>query len=444
MSRNRTPPHNVEAEMSVLGGILLAPAMLDVAADLLTPADFYADAHARIFAAMLVLQERREPVDSVVLLDVLRERDELERVGGASYLGTLADDVPTSSHVATYARLVRNTATQRRMLEAGQAIAEAGYEHHSDVAEYVSASEARVLAVGLPASEAIVSTALESTMAARERLHARDVRRIPTGYPDVDEKLGGFLRGTLVVIGARPGTGKSIVVSDFALEGAIPAGVGVLHRSLEMNREELMLRAVAKRARIPNWRLQRGYVDDHDREKADVAFAELADLPWLIRDQPAPWTQDIRAYERVLRQHPTVGMLIIDHIKLIRGVEGGSIERRHLVIGEITSALCDLARRRNIVVIVVSQLNRETEKQNREPFLADLRESGSLEQDASMVIFLHAPERDAPGDQPMPLEFIVAKNRQGPIGRFHFTCVKQFCDVSDRLPETRWGAEASS
>jgi len=429
--RAQMPPHNLEAEESVLGAILLEPAIIDDVSTVLTPDDFYDDRNARLFARMLDLHQQREPIDLVTLCDLLKARGELELVGGAYRVSAFGEQVPTAANAGTYAAIVRDRAVQRQLTTTATKIALKASEPCTDVAALVADAETRILAVGDHAGPALVVTAREAALAAQQHLLQRDVDRIPTGFATIDSRLGGFLRGTLVVAGGRTGTGKSTVAQRLALGGAIEADIGVLYYSLEMGREELMLRAVANRTSIPNWRLQRSDLSESQHAEAAGALVELSELPWFIQDVAAPWERALSTLERTLRLHPEIGLVVVDHVGLVRGVEGGSIEHRHLVIGEITSTLVDLARRRNIVVLLVSQLNRDCEKQGREPMLSDLRESGSLEQDASMVLFLHLPEGDASGDDEQQLHLIVAKNRQGPIGRFRLRYVKQFCRITD-------------
>jgi replicative DNA helicase len=427
----RVPPHSVEAEVSILGGIFCDPKALDVACEYVTPEDFYLARHRVLFAAMLELhEERREPIDLVVLTDLLRESGKLEELGGATALSEMANAVPTAAHVGSYATIVRTKAIQRQVIDASLKTALRAYEPVANAAEFLAEAEMRIASIAAQHVTPAASTADDTATATLRRLDGKDAERVPTGYPTLDRDLGGFLRGSLVV-GARPGTGKSIFASDLALRGAIPAGVPVLHHSLEMSREELMLRVLANRCSIPNWRLQRGMLHATDRTSVATEVKKLATLPWFIRDGAAPWTQDLRAYERVVRDHQ-VGVLIVDHVGLIRGVERSFSMRRDLVIGEITAGLVAFARRHRVVVVLISQLNRASQQENREPELHDLRDSGSLEQDASVVIFLHAPDKqEQSGDTQQRLDVIVAKNRQGPTGTFTLSYLKQFCRIID-------------
>ena len=430
---DRVPPTDEDAEVSVLGALMLDPAMIDVVADVLTPDDFSREQHRYVYGAMLVLQERREPIDSTTLAGMLREQGRLQDVGGLTFLAGLLNAVPSAAAAPSYARLVKARATQRRLYDAARRVEASTLEPVADVPALLAEAERAILAVGdgvVEAPAASCADTVQDAAARLERAQADTEHRIPTGFPTLDRDFGGYLRGTLVVVGARPGAGKTIFAMATALRGAAAAGIGVLHRSLEMTRAELALRAFADACSIPNWRLQRGVLDERDYAPIATASGALMRLPWFIRDQAAEWQQDVRAYERMLRQRPDIGVLIVDHVGLVRGV-GGNVEHRHLVIGEITSSLAALARRRNIVVIALSQLNRATEKEGREPMLSDLRESGSLEQDASLVLFLHPVDKDARGDAPQQLDIIVAKNRQGRTGKHAFRLHKQFCRLLD-------------
>lgn len=413
----RTLPHSLDAERSVLGAILLHDTVLEDAADVLRPEDFFRQAHQRIFAQMLALHQHAEPVDLTTISERLTAVGQLEEVGGRGYIAALVDGMPRSVNVAHYAGIVRRYARLRRVIQAGHDMAASAYDADEDAAAIIDRAEQTLYGLTQDAPAAgFVSLAdlMPKVLAQIEAWHQakHGVTGVPSGFGALDTLTRGFQPGNLVILGARPGLGKSTLALNIAQH---VAGLGqpVGFFSLEMSNEELAVRAVTAEARVDGYRLQRGWIRSQEEwARLSTAYNRLARLPLYIDESPFVSALDIRSRARRLKSKVGLALLIVDYTQLMISHERR--DNRALEIASVTRALKALAKDLAIPVIGLSQLNRSVEdRDGGRPRLSDLRESGSLEQDSDLVLFIHRDE--ALVDQQLA-EIIVAKQRNGPTG----------------------------
>jgi replicative DNA helicase len=436
-----TPPANPEAEQSVLGAILVRPEVLDGVADLLEPEDFYREAHGRIFQAMLDLYGRGEPVDMVTVTALLKERGHLEGVGGPVFLAGLSEQVGFATNAQYYASLVHDKAVLRRLLDCTQEIASQCLAPVEDVAEFLDAAEHKVFQV----AEAKVrpgfkplGTLVEQEIATLEAIWHREAGRItgvPSGFKDLDNITAGFQKGDLIIIAARPSMGKTALALNIAYNAAYHSQVPVSVFSLEMSKEQLVRRLLSSEGRVDASNLRRAFLSNLEWANLQTAAGYLLDCPMYIDDTPAATVLDIRAKARRLKADGKLGLVIIDYLQLMRG--RADISSREQEISEISRSLKALAKELSVPVIALSQLNRRVEERpNKHPQLADLRESGAIEQDADVIIFIYRDEvyREDSPDQGTA-EIIVGKQRNGPTGKVKLHFEKKFTRFDDLAPE---------
>ncbi|GIH63986.1 replicative DNA helicase [Microbispora siamensis] len=439
----RSLPHNVEAEMSVLGGLLISPGHVDEVAGILQPADFYRPAHQLIYETILRLNREGEAVDPVTVLDALTRAGDSARVGGGPYLHTLTATVPTAANAAYYARLVKGQAQLRRLVSVGTRIAEYGYSGDPDEIEGLIGRAHEDLITQEPGGDE--ATALDTLVwdALDWLENGADDDRVPLPYRDLDDLLGGLKPGQMAIVGARPATGKSVVALDVARHAAIRHGLPVYMASLEMSRRELSLRLLAAECRIDLKRLQ-------DRKLTEAEWAKFSDMApklakhahLVIDDTPNVTVDRIRAELRKMARRDTgpARLVIIDYLQLMRTPAGGrrTPENRQVEVSELSRNIKLLAREFNVPVVVLAQLNRAVEmRADKRPQVSDLRESGSLEQDADVVILLHRDDEERAGE----LSLIVGKNRNGPTGTVAVAFQGHYARAADmaRNEETRGG-----
>ncbi len=418
-----TPPANPEAEQSVLGAILVRPEVLDRVADLIEPGDFYREAHARIFQTMLDLYGRGEPVDLVTVTALLKERGQLESVGGPVFLAGLSEQVGFAVNAERYATIVHDKAVLRRLLDCTQEIASQCLAPVEDVAEFLDAAEHKVFEV----AEAKVRPGfkplgklVEDEIAHLEAIWHREAGRItgvPSGFTDLDNKTAGFQPGDLIILAARPSMGKTALALNIAYNAAYQGQVPVAIFSLEMSKEQLVRRLLSAIGEVDASNLRRAFLSTPEWANLQTAAGYLLDCPIYIDDTPAATVLDIRAKARRLKAEGKLGMVIIDYLQLMRG--RADIPSREQEISEISRSLKALAKEMQVPVIALSQLNRRVEERpNKRPQLADLRESGAIEQDADVIIFIYRDEvyrEDSPDRG--TAEIIVGKQRNGPTGK---------------------------
>lgn len=429
---DRIPPHNDEAERSVLGAILLEPEALITASEIILPTDFYKIGHQKIFDAMLALSDRGEPVDVVTVTEQLSATQELENVGGMSYLAELATAVPTSAHVEQYAKIIEEKSTLRRLIRTAADIIEDGYTREDEVEEVVAQAEARMMEVSNRKNSRdfrSIDDVLVETFANIEVLHQHqgEVTGIPTGFDDLDKITAGFQRNDLIIVAARPSVGKTAFALNIAQNVGTKTDENVAIFSLEMGADQLVMRMLCAEGNINAQSLRTGDLTDEDWDKLVMATGTLSNAGIYIDDSPGLRVNEIRSKCRRLKQEHGLGMIIIDYLQLISG-SGRSGENRQQEVSEISRSLKGLARELEVPVIALSQLSRGVEqRQDKRPMMSDLRESGSIEQDADIVSFLYRDDYyDKESESSNMIEIIIAKQRNGPTGTVTLAFVKEF------------------
>ncbi len=422
----RIPPHNLEAEMSVLGSLMLDKDAIIKIADLLKPGDFYKDAHNTIYEVILDLYERREPIDVLSIANKLDENKRLEEVGGSSYVASLVSVVPSASHVTHYAKVVQKKALLRRLITAATEIVEVGYQEGEDIEKILDEAEQKLFAVSqkyIKQDFVPIRSILESAFNRIDELHREGdkFRGIPTGFVDLDNILAGLQKSDLVILAARPSVGKTSFALDLARHAAVREKVPVGMFSLEMSSDQLVDRMLAAEARVDLWRLRTGRLrsegENNDFQRIGEAMGVLSEAPVFIDDTASANIMEMRTMARRLQAEHKLGLIIIDYLQLMEG-RGRSGDNRVQEISEISRGLKNLARELNIPIIALSQLSRAVEARSPQiPKLSDLRESGSIEQDADVVLFLYREDREKP-DTPNKgiVKVIIAKHRNGPVG----------------------------
>ncbi|GAB4086860.1 replicative DNA helicase [Myceligenerans cantabricum] len=417
---DRTPPQDVAAEMSVLGGMLLSKDAIADVIEQIRGNDFYRPAHEQVYDAIIDLYGRGEPADAITVVAELNKRGELARIGGAPYVHDLMASVPTAANAGYYARIVRERAILRRLVEAGTRIVQMGYSTDGgEVDDVVNNAQAEVYAVTerrasedyLPLSE-IIGPTFDEIDAAQGRGDA--MTGVPTGYSDFDRLTNGLHAGQMIVVAARPAVGKSVLGINVAGHAAIHHNKAAVIFSLEMSRNEITMRLLASEARVPLTRMRSGKMDDGDWQKLAATMGKISDAPLFIDDSPNMSLMEIRAKCRRLKQRHDLKLVVIDYLQLMSS--GKRVESRQQEVSEFSRALKLLAKELEVPVIAISQLNRGPEQRgDKKPQMSDLRESGSIEQDADVVILLHredAYEKESP--RAGEADLIVAKHRNGP------------------------------
>lgn len=416
----RTPPQDLQAEQSVLGGMMLSKDAIADVGEILRSNDFYRPAHEIIYDAVVDLYSRGEPADAVTVSAELTKRGEITRIGGATYLHTLIASVPTAANAGYYARIVRERAILRRLVEAGTRIAQLGYATDGgDVDELVNTAQAEVYAVTEQRTTedyAVLGEIISGTMDEIEAASAQGegMTGVPTGFADLDRLTNGLHPGQMIVLAARPAIGKSTLGLDIARSAAIHHNQAAVVFSLEMSRNEIAMRLLSAEARIPLQNMRKGTMRDDDWTKLASTMGKISAAPLYIDDSPNMSLMEIRSKCRRLKQRADLKLVVIDYLQLMSS--GKRVESRQQEVSEFSRALKLLAKELEVPVIALSQLNRGPEQRtDKRPAMSDLRESGSIEQDADMVILLHredAYERESP--RAGEADLIVAKHRNGP------------------------------
>ncbi len=419
----KVPPQNIEAEESVLGALMIDRDAIIKITDIIISADFYIPAHALIFEAIVKLFERHEPIDIVSLSHRLKEDGALERAGGTAYLSTLVERVPSSSHIVHYAELVKEKKVLRSIIAAGGAMTEAAFNPQHPVENILDDAEQHIFAISQGSVRqkfVAVKDELQNAYERIERLHRGEgtLRGVGTGFVDLDNCLSGLQKSDLVIIGARPSLGKTTLALDIARHAAIREGVPVGIFSLEMSREQVIDRLIAAESQVPLWKLRTGRMqDDMDFQMVQAGLDVLSKAPMFIDDTASPTILQMKSMARRLQIEHGLGLLIVDYLQLIQPRLGG--DNTVAQITEISRGLKAMARELNIPVLALSQLSREVDKREvKVPRLSDLRDSGSIEQDADVVMFIYRKDRDKLNPDPSEqgaAEIIVAKHRNGPL-----------------------------
>jgi len=435
-SNGRVPPHNLEAESAVLGAILLSeraldPVLIDVR---LAPDDFYRERHRQIFRAMIRLKERSEPgpIDTATLAAELESQGVLEEVGGRDYLQHLPNVVPAAGNAAHYARIVKDRAVERRLLDATREIQERVYGAHSEARDLVEDAEAKLFQIahdGATGEVRALGDVLYEEVDRLERLSRENIALTgtPSGFQDLDELTGGFQPGNLIVLAARPSMGKSALVVNIAENAALDHGRGVALFSLEMSETELAQRFIASRSKLKGDDLRKGRVKPDSWPKVVRATEQLASAPLFVDDSSDLGILDLRAKARRLHTKNPLGLIVVDYLQLMRH-EGGRDANRVEQVGQFSRGLKILARELGVPVIAVSQLSRGVESRpDKRPLLSDLRESGQIEQDADLVMMIYRDDYyNQESERPGEADIIIAKHRNGPIGEVPLAFVSRF------------------
>jgi replicative DNA helicase len=419
-----SPPQNADAEASLLGALLIDSDAIVKIADNLSARDFFDKRHERIFEAILQLYEHREAIDVLTLADRLKNNGSLDSIGGPSYLTELTNFVPTAAHVEQYADIVAQKAMRRRLIQASNDIVGLGYDESKQLRELIEEAESRLFEVSqqhikqdVISLEAILAESFDRL----DDLHKdkQKIRGIPTGYKDLDSTLAGFQRSDLVILAARPSMGKTALALNFAHNIAVQTNEPVLMFSLEMSKEQLVDRLLSMESGVDAWALRTGNLTDADFEKIGQAMGTLSEAPIFIDDSPGITISDLRTKARRETHKRPLGLIIVDYLQLMSGGSryGGDANRVQ-EISEISRGLKGVARELNVPVLALSQLSRSVESRNPQiPQLADLRESGSIEQDADVVAFIYREEYYNPDtDRSKLADIFIKKHRNGPTG----------------------------
>ncbi|MFQ5947822.1 MAG: replicative DNA helicase [Acidimicrobiia bacterium] len=427
----RVPPHNLEAEESVLGAIMLSPDAANVALGKLHAEDFYKPAHQLVYEALTGLFDANQPIDAITVADALRRSDRLDRVGGVAYLTAILDAVPTTSNIEYYAGIVEENSARRRLLQVGGSIGDLAFETDRPISEVLDRAEQDVFAVAeRRVGEGLmpVGPMLKGTLEQIEELGTKgtEVTGLPTGFADLDRKLAGLHPANLVVIAARPSMGKTALALNIA-QNVAQKGHPVAIFTLEMSREEVVQRMLCSLERVDSQKLRTGQLGPELWQRVVRAAGRLFEVPIFVDDSAGLTVTEIRAKCRRMRRQHGLDLVVVDYLQLMQG--SGRAENRQQEIADISRSLKNLARELRVPVIAVSQLNRALEaRENKRPRLGDLRESGAIEQDSDVVMFIYRHEYYYPGDQETKgiAEVNVAKHRSGATGQVDMTFMPEF------------------
>ncbi|GGE83084.1 replicative DNA helicase [Priestia taiwanensis] len=429
---DRTPPQNIEAEQAVLGAILLEQEALTVASEIIIPEDFYRAAHQKIYETMLSLSDKGEPVDLVTVMSELSDINLLEDIGGITYLNELASAVPTAANVEYYAKIIEEKSILRRLIRTATNIATDGYAREDEVDALLNEAEKKILEVSQKKNTSAFQNIKDVLVEAYdkiEQLHHREgeTTGIPTGFTELDRMTAGFQRNDLIIVAARPSVGKTAFALNIAQNVAVKTDENVAIFSLEMGADQLVMRMLCAEGNINAQNLRTGSLTPEEWGKLTMAMGSLSNAGIYIDDTPGVKINDIRAKCRRLHQESGLGMILIDYLQLIQG-SGKNGENRQQEVSEISRSLKSLARELKVPVIALSQLSRGVEqRQDKRPMMSDIRESGSIEQDADIVAFLYREDYyDKETENKNIIEIIIAKQRNGPVGTVPLAFVKEF------------------
>ncbi len=415
---NKLPPQNIEAEQSLLGGLLIDKEAIVRIGELLKPEHFYkTEQHGKIYQAIIDLYEKREPIDVVTVTNRLKQTDSLDIAGGPAYLTTLVNTVPTSAHIEHYAQIIKEHYVRRSIISQATRLVETAYEESTPVAELLEGAEQGIFSISQDNVKRDFQPIRDLLAVSFDRLDELQrnngrLRGVPTGFRDLDNKLAGMQDSNLIIFAARPGQGKTSFILNVAQHVAVKANMPVGVFSLEMSQEELVDRMLVSYADIDAWKLKTARLDNKDHDRLVEAMGELAEAPLFIDDTPGLTLAEIRTKARRLQMEHGLRLLFIDYLQLIHG-SGRYKDNRVQEVSEISQGLKNLARELKIPIFALSQLSRAVESRGtRRPQLADLRESGAIEQDADVVMFLYREDPDVVEDVTLDIQ----KHRNGPTG----------------------------
>ncbi|UZD42841.1 replicative DNA helicase [Selenomonas sputigena] len=430
---DRMPPASIEAEQAVLGAMLLKPDAVTTAAEELSADDFYRETHRLIFEAMMELKERTEPVDLVTLTEQLKKADKLAKIGGIPALSLIANSVPTAANVHYHARIVHEKAQLRSLINAATEIAGAAYESADEVEDIMDSAEKRILAVSsgkrskdfVPLQDILLDTLEQIDLRYNNK---GSITGLPTGFTELDHLTAGLQKSDLILVAARPSMGKTAFTLNIAAHVVLRAKEPVAFFSLEMSKEQLVQRLLCSEGRIDSQRLRVGELEEKEWGDLIDTANRLSAAPLYIDDTPGITVMELRSKARRLKAEHGLSLIVIDYLQLMQGRGNKNGDNRQQEISEISRSLKALARELNVPVIALSQLSRSVEsRQIKRPMLSDLRESGSLEQDADIVMFLYREDYYDPETENKNItEVIIAKHRNGPVDTVDLTFLKQF------------------
>lgn len=429
----RIPPQNLEAEQSVLGSILLKDKTFGTVLEILLAKDFYRKAHQIIYESMIELFDRNEPHDLLTVTNLLKDSNQLEEVGGAAYLATLTSIVPVTANISSYAKIVRQKSILRRLIDVNTDIAARCYEEQGDIDLLVDEAEQAIFEIAGTKSDKSftpIKQIVPGAFKTVEQLFKRKelITGVPTGYHELDKMTAGLQPSDLIILAARPSMGKTSFAMNIAQNAAIESKIGVAVFSLEMSKEQLVMRLLSSVGRIDSQRIRTGRMQDQDWPKLSRAVGNLESAPIYIDDTPAISVLEMRAKVRRLAAQYDIGLIVVDYLQLMRG--RSSTENRTQEISEISRSLKALAKEHKIPVIALSQLNRSLESRtDKRPMMSDLRESGAIEQDADVISFIYRDEvYNKAEDNPNKgiAEIIIGKQRNGPTGTVKLTFLNTF------------------
>jgi len=436
----KLPPHSVEAEQSVLGGLLLENVAWDRISDLIKEDDFYRHDHRLIYRHIGKLIEHAKPADVITVAEMLENSGELNSAGGLAYLGSLAQNTPSTANIRRYAEIVRERSVMRQLAEVGSNIADSAFNPTGrSSAQLLDEAEARVFEIaeagargnkGFVPIQPLLTEVVEKIDILFHRDNPDEVTGIPTGFSDLDEKTSGLQPGDLIIVAGRPSMGKTAFSLNIAENVALQTGLPVAVFSMEMGGAQLVMRMIGSVGRLDQHKLRNGRLEDEDWQKMTYALGKLNDAPLFIDESAALSSMDLRSRaRRLFRQTGKLGLIVIDYLQLMSGNgRAGGNENRATEISEISRSLKSLAKELHVPVVALSQLNRSLEQRpNKRPVMSDLRESGAIEQDADLILFIYRDEvynSDSPDKG--KAEIIVGKQRNGPVGAINLAFLKQY------------------
>ncbi|MHB8908839.1 MAG: replicative DNA helicase [Syntrophales bacterium] len=422
-SPHKVPPQNIEAEQSVLGGILLDNLALNTVLELLETSDFYSEAHRKIFSSIIDLSDRNEPCDLITLSNILKDQKRIEQVGGTAYLASLVDNVSSAVNIGYYAKIIKEKSILRRLIGTATEILNKTYDSTMDVDSVLDEAEHAIFEISenkVRPSFYPMRDIIKDSFKAIERLYANKelVTGVSTGFDKIDDMTSGLQRSDLIIIAGRPSMGKTAFALNIAQHAALELGIPVAVFSLEMSKEQLATRMLAAEARVDSQRLRKGFLGETDWPKLTTAAGRLSEAPIYIDDTPAITVIEMKAKSRRLKAEAGLGLIVLDYLQLMRG--SMYKDSREQEISEISRSLKGLAKELSVPVIALSQLNRKVEdRTSRRPQMADLRESGAIEQDADVIAFIYRDEvynRSDDNPEKGIAEIIIGKQRNGPTG----------------------------
>lgn len=438
LSSHKLPPQHLEAEQSVLGGMLIENEAIPKVMEILSPDDFYREAHRKIYDSLLDISERNEPADLITLTNELRKKEHLDAVGGASYITTLIDSVVTAANIEYYARIIKEKSVLRKLIETSTNIITESYEDRGDVESLLDQAEQAIFQISenrVRPSFYPIREIVKASFKTIERLFEKKelVTGVPSGFKDLDQRTAGFQPSDLIIVAGRPSMGKTAFCLNVAQYAAIEKKIPVAIFSLEMSKEQLVIRMLCSEAQVEGHRLRTGFLTESDWPRLTLAAGNLSDAPIYIDDTAALTVLETRAKARRLNAEFGLGLIVIDYLQLMKG--RSRVESRQQEISEISRSLKALSKELNVPVIAVSQLSRKTEeRQGMRPQLADLRESGAIEQDADLILFIYRDEvYNRAEDNPNrgKAEVIIGKQRNGPIGKIDLAYFDKFTTFKD-------------